>query len=110
MQGSETAIIQASYACDRGSSPLPAPMRMYVNGRLSALQADDAGSIPVVRSIDKNARASDRFLAHESSFFKNRMVLRSKHGICLQAACLERIDYSPPNAELAQRQNLSLGS
>ena len=50
MQGSETAIIQASYACDRGSSPLPAPMRMYVNGRLSALQADDAGSIPVVRS------------------------------------------------------------
>ena len=92
MQGSETAIIQASYACDRGSSPLPAPMRMYVNGRLSALQADDAGSIPVVRSIDKNARASDRFLAYESSFSK------------------KQFDYSPPNAELVQRQNISFPS
>ena len=83
---------------------------MYVNGRLSALQADDAGSIPVVRSIDKNARASDRFLAYESSFSKNSLFLRSKHGLCLQAACLERIDYSPPNAELVQRQNLSFPS
>ena len=46
-------------------------LRVWFNGRTSAFQADDAGSIPVTRSRTHRARASTRALLFWDVFFRS---------------------------------------